>query len=137
MHPATDLTNPTPNPVPVARLALTGVAAAIVLNLLLRSFVKLGGLLTTLLIAATVAAAMALWFAGRQRRAPLPSERRRLVWLYGGVLALLYLGLLAMMALKDAPSPMGLLIFGLHYLCYPLFAQLLFSERFFAKFRKT
>jgi drug/metabolite transporter (DMT)-like permease len=130
MQPSTDLT-PSPATVPVARLALAGVAAVIVLNLLLRTLVKLGGLLTTLLIAASVAAAMALWFAARQRRAPLPSERRHLVWLYGGVLALLYLGLLGLMAIKDAPSPMGMLLLALHYLCYPLFAQLLFSARIF------
>ena len=134
MQPSTDLT-PSPVAVPVARLALAGVAAVIVLNLLLRTFVRLGGLLTTLLIAAAVAAAMALWFAARQHRAPLPSERRHLVWLYGGALALLYLGLLAMMALKDDPSPMGMLIFALHYLCYPLFAQLLFSARIFLRRR--
>jgi len=130
MPPSTELT-PHPAAVPMARLALSGVAAVILLNLLLRTFVRLGGLLTTLLIAASVAAAMALWFAARQRRAPLPSERRHLVWLYGGVLALLYLGLLGLMAIKDAPSPMGMLLLALHYLCYPLFAQLLFSARIF------
>jgi drug/metabolite transporter (DMT)-like permease len=133
MPPSRNLT-PRPAEVAIARLALSGVAAVIALNLLLRTFVKLGGLLTTLLIAGSVAAAMTLWFAARQRRAPLPSERRRLVWLYGGVLALLYLGLLAMMVIKDDPSPMGLLIFVVHYLCYPLFAQLLFSERFSRRF---
>lgn len=122
-------------PIAVSRYALGGVLAVVLLNLLLRSFVRLGGLLTTLLIAATVAAAMALCFAWRQRRAPLAPERRRIVWLYGGMLGLLYLGLLALMALKDEPSPMGLLILALHYLCYPLFAQLLLSERVFSRWR--
>ena len=115
---------PNPNSVAVTRLALGGVLAVIVLNLLLRTFVKLGGLLTTVLIAALVASGMTLWFTWRNRRAPLQGERRRLVALYGGILALLYLGLLAMMAWKDDPSPMGLLIFGLHYFCYPLLAWL-------------
>lgn len=132
MIPSTDLT-PRPAAVPVARLALSGVAAVVVLNLLLRTLVKLGGLLSTLLIAMVVAGGMTLWFAWRTRRAPLPSERRHLIWLYGGVLALLYLGLLGLMMLKDEPGPMGLLIFALHYLCYPLFAQLLFSERIFKR----
>ena len=118
------------------RYALGGVAAVVLLNFLLRTFVRLGGLPTTLLVAATVAASMALLFAWRNRRAPSPGERRRLLWLYGGVLGLLYLGLLALMALKDEPGPMGLLIFALHYLSYPLFAWLLFSERVFSKFRE-
>lgn len=121
---------PTSNSVAVTRLALGGVLAVIVLNLLLRTFVKLGGLLTTVLIAALVAAGMTLWFSWRNRRAPLQGERRRLVALYGGILALLYLGLLAMMAWKDDPSPMGLLIFGLHYFCYPLMAWLFLAKGF-------
>ena len=121
---------PNPNSVAVTRLALGGVLAVIVLNLLLRTFVKLGGLLTTVLIAALVASGMTLWFTWRNRRAPLQSERRRLVALYGGILALLYLGLLALMAWKDDPSPMGLLIFGLHYFCYPLMAWLFLAKGF-------
>ncbi len=112
------------------RLALGGVVAVIVLNLLLRTFVKLGGLFTTVLIAALVAAGMTLWFSWRNRRAPLQGERRRLLALYGGILALLYLGLLAMMALQDDPSPMGLLIFGLHYFCYPVMAWGVFARGF-------
>lgn len=121
---------PSPSSVAVTRLALGGVVAVIVLNLLLRTFVKLGGLLTTVLIAALVAAGMTLWFSWRNRRAPLQGERRRLLALYGGTLALLYLGLLAMMALQDDPSPMGLLIFGLHYFCYPLMAWLFLAKGF-------
>ncbi|WP_282875153.1 hypothetical protein [Pseudomonas peli] len=121
---------PSPSSVAVTRLALGGVVAVVVLNLLLRTFVKLGGLLTTVLIAALVAAGMTLWFSWRNRRAPLQGERRRLVALYGGILALLYLGLLAMMAWKDDPSPMGLLIFGLHYFSYPLMAWLFLAKGF-------
>lgn len=123
------------SPVPIAmtRYAVVGVVAAILINLLLRSFVKLGGVLATLVIAASVAALMALLFAWQQRRPPTRGERRRLVWLYGGMLAVLYAGLLAMMTLQNAPSPMGVVIFALHYLSYPLFAQLLFSERIFKR----
>ena len=119
------MSDPTdPTSIPMTRLALSGVVAVIVLNLLLRTLVHLGGVLTTLLIAALVAGGMALWFARRHRRMPMLGERLRLLSVYGGVLALLYLSLLALMAIKDQPSPMGLLIFGLHYFCYPLFAWL-------------
>jgi hypothetical protein len=115
---------------PVSRLALGGVAAVIALNLLLRSFVHLGGVLTTLLIATAVAGGMALWFFAQHRRAATPSERRRLLGIYAGVLALLYIALLALMTFKDQPSPMGLVIFGLHYFCYPLLAWLVFARGF-------
>ncbi|MCW2291033.1 MULTISPECIES: hypothetical protein [Pseudomonas] len=119
--------------VAMTRYAVIGVVAAVLLNLLLRSFVKLGGVLATLVIAASVAAIMALLFAWQQRRPPTRGERRRLVWLYGGMLALLYAGLLTMMTLQDDPNPMGVVIFALHYLSYPLLAQMLFSERIFKR----
>jgi drug/metabolite transporter (DMT)-like permease len=109
--------------------ALAGVIAAIALNLLLRSFVRLGGVFTTLLVAATIAAGLALVFHLRQGRAPSNAERWRFTLLYGGMLGLLYLGLLGMMYLQDTPSPMGLLLFSLHYLCYPVLAWLAFSPR--------
>ena len=99
--------------------AAAGIVAAIVLNLLLRTFVRLGGVFTTLLIAAAIAAGLALVFHWRQGRAPSSTERWRFTLLYGGVLGLLYLGLLGMMYLQDTPSPMGLFLFSLHYLCYP------------------
>ena len=117
------------------RYAVGGVALAVVLNLLLRSFVKLGGVFATLLIAAATAALLALAFRLIQRRAPQPGERWRIVFAYGGLLGLLYLGLLAMMTLQDTPSPMGVLLFLVHYLCYPVLAALLLSERMFAKYR--
>ncbi|UCJ18714.1 hypothetical protein K5Q02_10255 [Pseudomonas sp. MM211] len=124
---------PSHSSVAMTRYAVIGVVAAVLLNLLLRSFVKLGGVLATLVIAASVAAIMALLFAWQQRRPPTRGERRRLVWLYGGMLALLYVGLLTMMTLQDEPSPMGVVIFALHYLSYPLLAQMLFSERIFKR----
>ena len=109
--------------------AAAGIVAAIVLNLLLRTFVRLGGVFTTLLIAAVIAAGLALVFHWRTGRAPSNAERWRFTLLYGGVLALLYLGLLGMMVMQDTPSPMGLFLFSLHYLCYPVLAWLAFSPR--------
>ncbi|VXB27992.1 hypothetical protein [Pseudomonas sp. 8O] len=109
--------------------AAVGIVTAIVLNLLLRTFVRLGGVFTTLLIAAAIAAGLALVFHWRQGRAPSSAERWRFILLYGGVLGLLYLGLLGMMVLQDTPSPMGLFLFSLHYLCYPVLAWLAFSPR--------
>lgn len=117
-----------PDHAPITHLALGGVAAVIVLNLLLRTFAKLPGVLNTLTVAAVVAGGMALWFYLQHKRRPHPGERRRLIALYGGILALLYLGLLGMMWLKDEPGPMGLFIFGLHYFSYPLLAWLALAK---------
>ncbi|MGF0336554.1 hypothetical protein FVE88_14065 [Ectopseudomonas mendocina] len=115
---------------PVRYYAVAGVIAAVLLNLLLRTFVRLGGVFTTLLIAAAIAAGLALVFHWRTGRAPSNAERWRFTLLYGGVLGLLYLGLLGMMYLQDTPSPMGLFLFSLHYLCYPVLAWLAFSPRY-------
>lgn len=114
---------------PVRYYAVAGVIAAVLLNLLLRTFVRLGGVFTTLLIAAAIAAGLALVFHWRTGRAPSNAERWRFTLLYGGALGLLYLGLLGMMVLQDTPSPMGLFLFSLHYLCYPVLAWLAFSPR--------
>lgn len=122
MHPAM------PN-VAVSRLALSGVAAVVLLNLLLRTLVHLSGVLITLLVASIVAFGMTRWFAWQHQRPPTHAERLRLLGVYAGVLALLYLGLLGLMMLKDQPGPMGLLLFGLHYFCYPLLAAVAFVGR--------
>lgn len=56
--------------VPIRYYALAGIAAAILLNVLLRGVVRFGGLPASLLIAALVAGGLAWWFARAQRRWP-------------------------------------------------------------------
>ena len=70
----------------------------------------------------------ALLFCLQHKPRPVPSERRRLIAVYGGILALLYLSLLGLMRPKDEPGPMDLFIFGLHYFCYPLMAWLALAK---------
>jgi len=103
--------------------------ASILLNLLLRTFIKIGGLFATLLIAGLVAAGMALVFIWQNHRAPWPEERRGIVLRYGLGLGLLYLGLLAMMEHEYAHGPVALMLFGLHYACYPLLAWIALGRR--------
>ncbi|MNR67420.1 hypothetical protein D3C85_1914070 [compost metagenome] len=54
---------------------------------------------------------------------------------FAGLLGVLYLGLLGMMTLQDTPSPMGVTLFVVHYLCYPVLVAVMLSERLFSKFR--
>ncbi|HDY6351123.1 TPA: hypothetical protein RRA93_004212, partial [Pseudomonas aeruginosa] len=86
------------------------------------------------LIAALVAGGLAWWFARAQRRWPTWGERLRLVALYGGVLAILYLLLVGLASLKGDPSPAALLIVVLHYLCYPALLLVFFSGRVYGFF---
>lgn len=102
--------------------ALGAIAACIVLNLLARTFLKVGGVFATLLVAAVVAFGLALTFRRRTGRRPYPVERRVLVGLYALGLGLLYMGLLALMYLKEEPGLAGQLLFAAHYFAYPLLA---------------
>ncbi|MGL4315021.1 MAG: hypothetical protein ACRCTL_00170 [Pseudomonas sp.] len=99
--------------------ALLAVAAVILLNLLVRGLLKIGGVPATLLVAIVVALALR-WLLQRRAEPLARGARIALVLLYGGILGLLYLGLWGLMWLKDEPGHMGQLIFVLHYLSYPL-----------------
>jgi drug/metabolite transporter (DMT)-like permease len=113
------------NPVAIRSLAFSAVLAVMGLNLLLRTVGKLSGLVATLAVAALTGAGIRLWVRLRYQRNLYSSERWRVLGLYSAVLALLYIGLLLSMALQNDPSPMAVLIFGLHYFCYPLLAWLI------------
>lgn len=101
---------------------LGAIVACFLVNLLLRAWLKVGGVFATLLAAALVAGGLALAFRWRTGRRPYPVERRVLVGLYALGLGLLYMGLLALMYLKEEPGLPGQLLFAAHYLAYPLLA---------------
>ena|SRR5690606_1645585 len=98
---------------------LGAVAAAFLVNLLLRVPLKIGGLPATLAAAALVALALRGAFARIEGRLPAAGERWALVALYTLALGLIYLLIWGLMWLKDEPGHMGQLLFVLHYLCYP------------------
>lgn len=102
--------------------ALGAILACILVNLLARTVLKVGGVFATLLVAAVVAFSLAWVFRWRSGRRPYPVERRVLVGLYALGLGLLYAGLLALMYLKEEPGLPGQLLFAAHYLAYPLLA---------------
>lgn len=114
-----------PRPPRLARHALGAMLACILLNLLVRGLLKVGGVSATLLVAMLVAVGMAAAFRWQHGRRPYPLERRLLVGLYALGLGLLYAGLLLMMHLKEAPGVPGLVLFGAHYAAYPLLAWLI------------
>lgn len=120
----------------VRHYALAGILAAMLLNLLLRGFVRIGGVAASLCVAALVAIGVALCFAWRVRRAPSLGERWRLTALYAAGLGVLYLALLLMMSLQDSTSPMGVTLLIAHYLLYPLSLWLALSPRLFARFQR-
>lgn len=110
-----------PNP-KLGHYALGAIGACILVNLLVRSFLKVGGVFATLLVAGLVALGLALVFRWRTGRRPYPVERRVLVGFYALGLGLLYMGLLALMYFKEEPGLAGQLLFAAHYLAYPLLA---------------
>ena len=120
-------------PVSVLKFALGALAGVLVLNFILRILFKLEGVPITIAIAAAMAALLVGWFAKSTGRSPTPQERTRLLWLYGGMLALLFVALVLLVSLKHTPNLAGLVILLIHYLPYPAFAQLFFSEKYYTK----
>ncbi|MFS2123746.1 hypothetical protein [Pseudomonas sp. Pseusp97] len=119
---------------PLRYLALAGILAAFVLNVVARGLLRVGGVPATLLVAAVIAVAMAFWFARRYKRVAETGERWRLTALYGAGLAVLYAILVGMAAWKNTPSPAALLIYALNYLCYPLCVWWFFRPGVLARF---
>lgn len=113
------MTTPSPR---LGYYALGAIAACFLVNLLVRTLLKVGGVVATVLVAAVVAFGLAWVFRWRTGRRPYPVERRVLVGLYALGLGLLYAGLLALMYLKEEPGLPGQLLFAVHYLAYPLLA---------------
>lgn len=103
-------------------VALSGLAACVLLNLLLRTFLRLPGPLMTLLVALLCALVLRLAFRLTHPNPPTAAERRRLLLIYTAGLSLLYSGLLLMLEAQDPLTPIMLLIYLLHWLCYPLLA---------------
>lgn len=118
-----------PRPLALRYVVIGGVALAMLLNLALRSLVHLGGLLATLVIAGVTALLIALAFRLLNKRPPTRGEAWRILLGYGALLGVLYLGLLGMMTLQNAPGPMAIALFVLHYLCYPVLAGLVLLHR--------
>lgn len=104
---------------PLYLYVLGAVAAAFLLNVLLRAGLKIGGLPATVLAAVLVAFALRECFVHLERHRPDIRERWALVALYAAVLGLIYLVIFGLMWLKDEPGHMGQLLFFFHYLCYP------------------
>ena len=112
----------TPQSPRLGHYALGAIAACFVVNLLVRTLLKVGGVFATLLAAVVVAFGLAWVFRWRTGRRPYPVERRALVGFYALGLGLLYAGLLALMYFREEPGLPGQLLFTAHYLAYPLLA---------------
>jgi drug/metabolite transporter (DMT)-like permease len=117
----------------VLKFALSAVAAVIALNILMRFVFKLNGGPLNVAIGAGVAGLIAYWFSQAVGRAPTPQERSRFLWLYGGILAFLFLSVTLLASLSKTPTVPGLFIVLIYYLPYPAFAAMFFSEKHFAR----
>ncbi|MBB3104913.1 hypothetical protein [Azomonas macrocytogenes] len=111
--------------------ALGAILACVVVNFLLRTFVKIGGPIASLLFATLIAIGMAFAFHWQAHRGPTPSERRGLVARYALGLGALYTALLVMMENQSTHGLVGLLVFFLHYACYPAMAWIALAPRWF------
>jgi hypothetical protein len=119
-------------PVSVARFVAGALATALVLNLVLDTLFGFSGVPVTMGVAFFAAGLAAWWFARSVRRAPTRQERGRFLWSYGGIVALPFIAIAFLAVSRGAASVPGLFILFLYYIPYPAFAQMFFSEKYFA-----
>ncbi|MEE3170068.1 MAG: hypothetical protein VX324_08075 [Pseudomonadota bacterium] len=118
-------------------VAVTCIALFFLTNYLFRYLIGFSGLLASLVIAALIAVYMSFSVARALQRQPLPEERSRALWIYGGFLGALFAAFGAWMFLDGAMDSVTLATLFLHYLPYPALAHALLSERVVAKFLKN
>jgi O-antigen/teichoic acid export membrane protein len=121
-----------PQQVSVTKFVVAALAAALVLNVVLRVVLGLGGVAVTMGVSIAVAAMTAGWFAKSVRRAPTRQERSRFLWVYAGLLAVPFVAVGVMASSTSGPNVPGLFILFLQYIPYPAFAQVCLSEKYFA-----
>ncbi|SFR54922.1 hypothetical protein SAMN04488073_2692 [Marinobacter gudaonensis] len=117
-------------------VAVTCIALFFLTNYLFRYLIGFSGLLASLVIAALIAVYMSFSVARALQRLPLPEERSRALWIYGGFLGALFAAFGAWMFLDGAMDSVTLAALFLHYLPYPALAHALMSDRVVGKFLK-
>lgn len=118
-------------------VAVTCIALFFLTNYLFRYLIGFTGLLASLVIAALIAAYMSFSVARSLERLPLPEERSRALWIYGGFLGALFAAFGAWMLLEGAMTTVTLATLFLHYLPYPALAHALLSDRVVGNFVKN
>ncbi|SFU09830.1 hypothetical protein [Pseudomonas marincola] len=116
--------------------AVGGVIAAFGFNLMARLLLKLGGFPATLVAALLTGLLLLIAFRWMHRRPMNWKERLRLVLCYAGILGGLYIGLFAMMMLKESPGLGGQVLFVAHYLIYPIALIICISPHWSRLFRR-
>ena len=90
-------------------VAVTCIALFFLTNYLFRYLIGFTGLLASLVIAALIAVYMSFSIARTLERLPMPEERSRALWIYGGFLGALFValgpGCSLMPAWMQSPSP--------------------------------
>lgn len=119
--------------VSMLKYALPALVAVVGLNIFVRSTFKFDPVAITLFIAISVAGLVATWFGKSVGRVPTATERTRFLWVYGGLLALVFVAMAMADPARHGATGWGYGLLLLHYLPYPAFAQLFLSERYLGK----
>ena len=122
----------TPAPVSVAKYVAAGVVAARVVNLALDALFGTVSIGVTMAVAFLIPGILAWWFVKSEGQAPAPKERSRFLWSYAAIIALPFIAIASIAIWKGVATVPGLFMLFLYYLPYPAFAQLSFSEKYFA-----
>lgn len=117
-------------------VAVTSIILFFLANYLCRFLFGLTGVGVSLLIAALIAAYMGFSVARTLERAPMPEERSRALWIYGGFLGALFVAFGAWVFLDTGFDAVTAATLLLHYLPYPALAHVFLSDRLIQIFLK-
>ncbi|PPI82500.1 hypothetical protein KEHDKFFH_19245 [Marinobacter maroccanus] len=117
-------------------VAVTCIALFFLSNYLFRYLIGFTGLLASLVIAALIAVYMSFSVARTLERLPMPEERSRALWIYGGFLGALFVAFGAWMFLDAGMDAVTLATLFVHYLPYPALAHALLSDKAVGMFLK-
>ncbi|OAN93751.1 hypothetical protein A8B84_04155 [Marinobacter sp. EhC06] len=117
-------------------VAVTCIALFFLTNYLFRYLIGFTGLLASLVIAALIAVYMSFSIARTLERLPMPEERSRALWIYGGFLGALFVAFGAWMFLDAGVDSVTLATLFVHYLPYPALAHALLSDKAVGMFLK-
>ncbi|MBW0148993.1 hypothetical protein [Marinobacter arenosus] len=110
-------------------VSVTGIVLFFLANYLCRFLLGFTGVLPSVLIAVLIAAYMGFSVARALKREPLPEERSRALWIYGGFLGALFLAFGVWVFMDTGFDTLTAATLLSHYLPYPAFAHVFLSDR--------
>ena len=118
---------------PMWKYSMVGFVGAIILNIVARQVLKIGGSPVSVAIAFLIGGSVAMWFAKTEKRMPTPIERSRFLLQYSIAIALLFVLTMLAVSSSHPVTEVSLLIAFINWVVYPICAFLYMSDKYLGK----